>query len=153
MVAVSELNWTQESEVLSLIGSKEDIFHLPTAFVDPGTIVLVPDPGYPTYRNAVRLVGGELYAMPLDEERAWLPDLEAIPAGVPSRAGDVANYPNNPTTAVSSLLFPEEGGRIRPYPRRHPAGLRQSLRRHHLGWVRGAQRLAGAGRDGRGGGV
>ena len=36
-----------ESEVLPLIDSKEDVFHLPVAFVDPGTVVLVPDPGYP----------------------------------------------------------------------------------------------------------
>ena len=95
-----------EGEVLSLIGSKEGIFHLPMAFVDPGTVVLVPDPGYPTYRNAVRLVGGELYSMPLDEEHAWLPDLEAIPAGVLSRARVMwLNYPNNPTTAVAPFSF------------------------------------------------
>ncbi len=98
-----------ESEVLPLIGSKEGIFHLPTAFVDPGTVVLVPDPGYPTYRSAVYLVGGELYRMPLVEENAWLPDLEAIPAKVLSRARVMwLDYPNNPTTATAPLSFLEQ---------------------------------------------
>jgi len=98
-----------EGQVLPLIGSKEGIFHLPMAFVDPGTVVLAPDPGYPTYRNAVHLVGGELYHMPLLEENGWLPDLEAIPAGVLSRARVMwLNYPNNPTTAVAPLPFLEQ---------------------------------------------
>jgi LL-diaminopimelate aminotransferase len=97
-----------ESQVLPLIGSKEGIFHLPMAFVDPGTVVLVPDPGYPTYRNAVPLVGGELHPMPLLEENGWLPDLEAIPADVVSRARVMwLNYPNNPTAAVAPFPFLE----------------------------------------------
>lgn len=97
-----------DTEVLPLIGSKEGIFHLPIAFVDPGTTVLVPDPGYPAYRNAVSLVGGELHCMPLVEENDWLPDLEGIPADVLDRARLMwLNYPNNPTTAVAPLAFLE----------------------------------------------
>ena len=97
-----------ETQVLPLIGSKEGIFHLPTAFVDPGTVVLVPDPGYPTYRSGATLVDAQLYPMPLVEKNAWLPDLEAIPAGVLSRARVMwLNYPNNPTTAVAPLAFLE----------------------------------------------
>ena len=95
-----------ETEVVALIGSKEGIFHLPMAFVDPGTVALVPDPGYPTYRNAVYLVGGEVYPMPLMEERDWLPDLEAIPAETLARTRVMwLNYPNNPTTAVAPFSF------------------------------------------------
>jgi LL-diaminopimelate aminotransferase len=98
-----------ETEVLPVIGSKEGIFHLPMVFVDPGTVVLAPDPGYPTYRNAVILMGGELYRMPLLEENGWLPDLEAIPADVLSRARLMwLNYPNNPTTAVAPFSFVEQ---------------------------------------------
>ncbi len=97
-----------EAQVLALIGSKEGIFHVPAAFVDPGTVVLVPDPGYPTYRNAVYLVGGELYWMPLTEGNNWLPDLEAIPGEVLSRARVMwLNYPNNPTTAAVPFSFLE----------------------------------------------
>jgi LL-diaminopimelate aminotransferase len=95
-----------ESQVLALIGSKEGIFHLPMAFVDPGTVALVPDPGYPTYRNAVYLVGGEVYPMPLAEERGWLPDLTAIPSEVLARTRIMwLNYPSNPTTAIAPLSF------------------------------------------------
>jgi LL-diaminopimelate aminotransferase len=95
-----------ETEILALIGSKEGIFHLPMAFVDPGMAVLVPDPGYPTYRNSVYLVGGEVYRMPLTEEKAWLPDLEVLPADVLARTRVMwLNYPNNPTTAVAPFAF------------------------------------------------
>ncbi|MGD1995387.1 MAG: aminotransferase class I/II-fold pyridoxal phosphate-dependent enzyme [Anaerolineae bacterium] len=98
-----------ETQVLALIGSKEGIFHLPAAFVDPGQVVLVPDPGYPTYRNGVYLMGGEVHRMPLTEENAWLPDLESIPDQILSRAQVIwLNYPNNPTTAVAPLSFLEQ---------------------------------------------
>lgn len=95
-----------ETQVLALIGSKEGIFHLPTAFVDRGSVVLTPDPCYATYRNAIPLVGGERYSMPMSEETGWLPDLNAIPADVLSRARMMwLNYPNNPTTAVAPFSF------------------------------------------------
>ena len=53
------------TEVLTLIGSKEGIGHIPPAFLDPGDIALVPDPGYPVYRAATILAGGEPYSVPL----------------------------------------------------------------------------------------
>lgn len=93
-----------ETEVLALIGSKEGIHHVPTAFVDPGTVVLVPDPCYPTYRMPTLLVGGELYTMPLRKENDFFPDFGAIPAEILERARVLwLNYPNNPTSAVASL--------------------------------------------------
>nr|HID13557.1 aminotransferase class I/II-fold pyridoxal phosphate-dependent enzyme [Anaerolineae bacterium] len=95
-----------ESEVLPLIGSKEGIFHLPMAFVDPGDVVLAPEPGYPTYRVSAQLVGGELYQMPLLAENGFLPDFDAIPGDVLARARVLwLNYPNNPTTAVADDEF------------------------------------------------
>ncbi|MBN1955681.1 MAG: aminotransferase class I/II-fold pyridoxal phosphate-dependent enzyme [Anaerolineae bacterium] len=98
-----------ETQTLALIGSKEGIYHLPTAFIDPGTVVLTPDPGYATYRNAIPLVGGEMFSMPLREENGWLPDLAAIPADVLERARILwLNYPNNPTTAVAPFSFLEQ---------------------------------------------
>lgn len=96
------------TETLALIGSKEGIYHTPTAFVDPGTVALVPDPGYPTYGAAARLVGGEPYPLPLLRENGFLPDLDAIPAAVLARARVLwLNYPNNPTAAVADLAFLE----------------------------------------------
>ncbi|MPZ15679.1 MAG: aminotransferase class I/II-fold pyridoxal phosphate-dependent enzyme [Chloroflexi bacterium] len=96
-------------EVLPLIGSKEGIAHMPTAFVDPGDVVLVPDPGYPVYSIGTLLANGESYVMPLQAERGFLPDLNAVPEGVALRARLLwINYPNNPTAAVAPLEFFEE---------------------------------------------
>ena len=47
-----------ETEVLTLIGSKEGIAHLPLAFVNPGEATLIPDPGYPVYQAATILRAG-----------------------------------------------------------------------------------------------
>ena len=97
------------TEVLGLIGSKEGLFHLAQAVVNPGDVVLVPDPGYPTYRAGTRLAGGELYFMPLLRENGFLPDLNAIPEEVLLRAKILwLDYPNNPTAAVAPFSFFEK---------------------------------------------
>ncbi|NJD67876.1 MAG: LL-diaminopimelate aminotransferase [candidate division NC10 bacterium] len=91
------------TEVLSLIGSKEGIGHIPLAFVDPGDIVLVPDPGYPVYQAGTVFAEGIPYFMPLRRERSFLPDLDAIPSEVLKKARIMfLNYPNTPTAAVAS---------------------------------------------------
>jgi len=98
-----------QTEVLPLLGSKEGIFHLIQAWIDPGDVVLAPDPGYMTYVQATRFAGGEAYSMPLLAAGGYLPDLKAIPALVLSRAKMLwLNYPNNPTSAVASLEFFEQ---------------------------------------------
>ena len=97
------------SEVVSLIGSKEGIAHAPLAFVNPGDVVLCPDPGYPVYSIGTMFTGGEAYSMPLLEENLFLPDLSAIPADILDRARIMfLNYPNNPTSAVATREFFEE---------------------------------------------
>ncbi len=93
-------------EVVGLLGSKEGIANMALAWLDPGDLVLVPDPCYPTYTAGPRLVGAMIYPMPLLEENGFLPDLRAIPADVADRARLMwLNYPNNPTGAVASLGF------------------------------------------------
>jgi len=95
-----------ETEVLSLIGSKEGIGHLPLAFVNPGDVVLIPDPGYPVYQAGTVFAGGVPYSLPLLRENGFLPDLQAIPSDVLRRARILwLNYPNNPTAAVASREF------------------------------------------------
>ncbi|MEJ5186688.1 MAG: LL-diaminopimelate aminotransferase [Candidatus Geothermincolales bacterium] len=98
-----------EREVLTLIGSKEGIAHLPWALLDPGDVALVPDPAYPVYRAATILAGGEPYPVPLLEERGFLPDLRTIPEETWRRAKlFFINYPNNPTSATADLEFYRE---------------------------------------------
>ncbi len=100
---------TVADEVLPLIGSKEGIANMALAWLDPGDLVLVPDPGYPTYRMSAIMVGAEVYDMPLVEENGFLPDLDAIPAPVAQRARLMwLNYPNNPTGAVAPMQFFEK---------------------------------------------
>jgi len=95
-----------DTEVVSLIGSKEGIAHFPLAFVNPGDVALVPAPAYPVYHNATMFTGGESYFMPLLSENRFLPDLNAIPDKITSRARIMfINYPNNPTSAVADLAF------------------------------------------------
>jgi len=103
------LTFDPAREVLSLIGSKEGIGHIPLAFINPGEVVLVPDPGYPVYEIGTLLAGGEAYLMPLSRERGFLPDLNAIPEETLRRARLIfLNYPNNPTAATATAAFFEE---------------------------------------------
>jgi len=95
-----------KTETLALIGSKEGLAHIIWAFVDPGDVVLVPDPGYPVYGTHTRLAGGTPYLLPLRAENGFLPDLSAVPEEVARRAKLLfLNYPNNPTGAVATLEF------------------------------------------------
>jgi LL-diaminopimelate aminotransferase len=65
-------------EVVTLIGSKEGIAHMPWAYVESGDVVLVPSPGYPVYKIATVFAGGTPYMMPLLEENGFLPKFEDI---------------------------------------------------------------------------
>ena len=95
-----------DTEVLPTIGSKEAIGHIALCYIDPGDTALVPDPGYPVYSVGTLLAGGEPHLLPLTRERAFLPDLEAVPEQVARRAKLLwLNYPNNPTAAVADLAF------------------------------------------------
>ncbi|MFW0883651.1 LL-diaminopimelate aminotransferase [Candidatus Acidulodesulfobacterium sp. H_13] len=94
------------TEVLSLIGSKEGIGHLPLAFINPGDVVLIPDPGYPVYRAGTVFAGGIPYLMPLLEDNDFLPDFSCIPANILEKAKIMfLNYPNNPTSATADKHF------------------------------------------------
>ncbi|MBF0508305.1 MAG: LL-diaminopimelate aminotransferase [Deltaproteobacteria bacterium] len=94
------------SEVITLIGSKEGLAHLPLAFINPGDLALVPSPAYPVYNVATMFAGGESFFMPLTAENDFLPDLAAIPSDVADRAKIMfINYPNNPTGAVAGMDF------------------------------------------------
>jgi len=94
------------TEVLSLIGSKEGIGHIPLAFINPGDVVLVPSPGYPVYPVATLFAGGKAHIMPLIKKNNFLPDLKAIPVSILKKTKLMfINYPNNPTAAVADRGF------------------------------------------------
>jgi LL-diaminopimelate aminotransferase len=90
-----------ETEVMPAIGAKECIFNLNLAFLDAGDVALASDPGYPVYTGGPLLAGGEPVLLPLLAERAFAPDLGAVPAAVREKARLMyLNYPNNPTGAI-----------------------------------------------------
>ncbi|HEY3998824.1 MAG TPA: LL-diaminopimelate aminotransferase [Candidatus Xenobia bacterium] len=98
-----------DTEALALIGSKEGIAHIFLALSDPGTVALIPDPGYPVYRVGTLLAGGTPYSFPLYPDKHWLPNLADIPADVAHQATLMfLNYPNNPTGGHATLEFFEE---------------------------------------------
>lgn len=100
------VNLEASREVLPLIGSKEGIANIHFAFVNPGDLNLVPDPGYPVYGIGTLFAGGEAYRMPLLEENNYYPVLEDIPEDVAQKAKLLfINYPNNPTGAVATKEF------------------------------------------------
>ena len=97
------------NEVVTLIGSKEGIAHLPLACINPGDVALVPTPAYPVYHVGTMFAGGESFFMPLVRENSFLPDLDAIPPNTARRAKLMfINYPNNPTGATAERDFYEK---------------------------------------------
>ncbi len=79
-----------ETEVIPALGAKECVFNLNLAFLDPDSVALAADPGYPVYTGGPLLAGAEAVLMPLLPERGFAPDLDAI-------GGDVASAPGSCT--------------------------------------------------------
>ncbi len=100
----TELN--PKSEILALIGSKEGIFNIHHTLLNPGDLVLLPDPCYAVYRSGIEISNCRFFTMPLLKENKFLPDLEKIPDDIAHSAKMMwLNYPNNPTGAVADLEF------------------------------------------------
>lgn len=95
-----------DSEVLVLMGSQDGLAHLALAYIDPGDVALVPDPGYPIYSFSILMAGGEIFPLPLRAEKGFLPDFSEIPGEVARRAKLMwLNYPNNPVAATADRDF------------------------------------------------
>lgn len=94
-----------ETEVLPLLGSKEGVFHISLAFLNPGDKVLIPNPGYPAYAAVTKLVGAEPVYFDLTADHNWLPDLDAL-AQQDLRGVKLMwlNYPNMPTGALATVV-------------------------------------------------
>ncbi|HEX2258511.1 MAG TPA: LL-diaminopimelate aminotransferase [Actinomycetota bacterium] len=99
-----EVSIDPETQVLPLIGSKEGIAHLATAFVDPGDAVLVSEPGYPVYATSAILAGGSAISIPLTANEGFLPRLDQVsPDDAAASKILWLNFPGNPTSAVADL--------------------------------------------------
>jgi LL-diaminopimelate aminotransferase len=90
-----------ETEIIPALGAKECVFNLNLAFLDPDSVALAADPGYPVYTGGPLLAGAEAVLMPLVPELGFAPDLGAVGGDVARRARLMyLNYPNNPTGAI-----------------------------------------------------
>lgn len=105
------VNLNPDTEILPLIGSKEGIMHICMTYLDKGDFALIPNPGYPTYRSAVKLAGGDIVEYALSEEKQWFPDLarmaESIKQAEQRSNGRVkllfVNYPHMPTGQLPDM--------------------------------------------------
>lgn len=99
-----ELNPT--NEVLPLIGSKEGIMHISMTFLEKGDEVLIPNPGYPTYRSVANLTGATIREYDLVEGNNWLPDLGQLAKQDLSKVKIMwVNYPHMPTGGKADISF------------------------------------------------
>lgn len=91
-----ELN--PDNEILPLIGSKEGIMHICMTYLNKGDEVLVPNPGYPTYRSAVKLAGGKCVEYKLREKNNYEPDFKKLEEkNLKNVKLLFVNYPQMPT--------------------------------------------------------
>ncbi|WP_458412845.1 LL-diaminopimelate aminotransferase [Schinkia sp. CFF1] len=102
-------NLSPETEINHFIGSKPALAMLPTAFINPGDITIMPSPNYPILGTHTKYCGGDVFTIPLTEENGFLPDLDIISEVVLQKAKFIyLNYPNNPTGAVANRTFFEK---------------------------------------------
>jgi LL-diaminopimelate aminotransferase len=94
------------TEILPLLGSKEGLMHIGMTFLEAGDAVLIPNPGYPTYRAVAEICGAEVREYDLTEAGGWLPDLAALAATDLARVKlMLVNYPHMPTGTAAGLPF------------------------------------------------
>jgi LL-diaminopimelate aminotransferase len=95
-----------DDEIVLLPGSKGGLSRANLALADPGDLVILPDPAFPSYLSSAQVAGLEVHRLELKPELGWHPDLSAIPADVAERARFIIlNYPNNPTGAATTPKF------------------------------------------------
>ena len=111
-----ELNPT--NEIFSLIGSKEGIANFVRLLINPTCereekdIIMIPDPGYASYKEFLKVSGGLAYPVPLTQENNYMPDMEDVLSQLESEGLNpkkvkalIINYPNNPLGATATKEY------------------------------------------------
>lgn len=97
------------TEINHVIGTKSALAMLPTAFINPGDIAILPSPCYPVLGVHTEYLGGTVIHLPISKENRFLPDLDSLSADVTKRAKLLyLNYPNNPTGASATPEYFEK---------------------------------------------
>lgn len=98
-----------DSEILPLIGSKEGIMHICMTYINEGDMVLIPNPGYPTYQSAAKIAGANVYAYTLTKEKNWCPDFDELEKLSLEKVKLMfVNYPQMPTGQLPTNEMFEE---------------------------------------------
>ena len=119
------VEFAPQREAVVLAGSKEGIAEMIAALCGPGDVVLAPSLSYPVYVRAPQMHGASVHLVPMDPGNRWQLELASIPADVLSRARVlIANYPNNPTGAVTTV---EDLAELVEFSRRHNLVLMHDL--------------------------
>jgi LL-diaminopimelate aminotransferase len=106
------------TEACSLIGSKEGLANIFRAFLsyrsNPAEqeVIMVPDPGYAAYADAIKIAGGKPYSMCLTPENQYNPDFDTVLAEMKAHGIEpervkalILNYPSNPIGATAGLDY------------------------------------------------
>jgi aminotransferase len=92
-----------ETEVLVTTGGQEALFLLVQSLIEPGDEVLLPDPRYTSYDNAIELAGGKMVLVPTDEAHNFELDPDEVERRITDRTKLLLLIsPNNPTAGVNS---------------------------------------------------
>lgn len=101
---IYHVNLNPDKQILPLMGSKEGIMHISMAFCNPGDRVLIPNPGYPAYTAAAKLLNLDIQYYQLTEKNGWLPDFDQLEELYNDQCKIVwINYPHMPTGKVASM--------------------------------------------------
>jgi aspartate/methionine/tyrosine aminotransferase len=105
-----QVDLNADTEILPLIGSKEGIMHICMTYLNEGDFVLIPNPGYPTYKSAATIAGGKCMEYNLTEENNWMPDFKAIENNLYVNRVKImfVNYPHMPTGQLPTTLLFEQ---------------------------------------------
>ncbi len=104
------VNLNADTEILPLIGSKEGIMHICMTYLNEGDFVLIPNPGYPTYKSAATIAGGKCMEYNLTKENNWLPDFKEIENNLYVNRVKImfVNYPHMPTGQLPTMAMYEQ---------------------------------------------
>lgn len=98
-----------ETEAIVTIGSKEGLAHLALATLEPGDVVLVPNPAYPIHPYGVVIAGADVRHVPMIEGVNFFEELsKAIIDCWPKPKMLILNFPSNPTSECVELEFFEK---------------------------------------------
>ncbi len=104
-----DVDLNADTEILPLIGSKEGIMHICMTYINEGDAVLIPNPGYPTYRSAASIAGADIIEYHLKETNNWFPDFHELEKNDLSKVKLMfVNYPHMPTGQLPTKSFFEK---------------------------------------------